>query len=61
MKDKTERRPLEIVFRDGKLTAVILDIDLYRKMLERLEDLGGLEELEKMIKKALEFREYDIS
>ena len=33
---KVERRPVEIVLRDGRPAAVILDIDEYEEMLERL-------------------------
>jgi hypothetical protein len=49
----------EIVLRDGKPTAVILDIDVYREMLERLEDVEDLMELEEMKKKPLKFRKLD--
>jgi len=42
MKAKTEKRPPELVFRDGKPTAVILDVE-------------DLMELEKMRKKPLKF------
>ena len=55
MKSKAERRPTEIVLRDGKPAAVILDIDEYREMLERLEDLEDLRELEEMREKSLKF------
>jgi PHD/YefM family antitoxin component YafN of YafNO toxin-antitoxin module len=54
-KTKTERRSPEIVLRDGRPAAVILDIDQYQDMLERLEDLSDLEMLREMRKKPLEF------
>ncbi len=50
------KRSLEIVLRDGRPTAVILDIGAYQKMLERLEDMEDLAMLEEMRKKPLEFR-----
>lgn len=53
---KTERRPPEIVLRDGRPAAVILDIDEYQDMLERLEDLDDLEMLKEMREKSLKFR-----
>jgi len=53
---KTERRPPEIVLRDGRPAAVILDIDEYQDMLERLEDLDDLEMLREMREKPLKFR-----
>jgi len=49
MKAKTEKRPPEIVLRDGK-PAVILDIDEYQEMLERLENLEDLKKLEDFLK-----------
>jgi hypothetical protein len=55
MKTKAERRPPEIVLRDGKPAAVILDIDEYQEMLERLEDLEDLKELKEMREKSLKF------
>lgn len=56
---KVEKRPVEIVLRDGKPAAVILDIDEYQEMLERLEDLEDLEMLEAMREKPLNFRSLD--
>jgi PHD/YefM family antitoxin component YafN of YafNO toxin-antitoxin module len=50
------RKQPEIVLRDGKPAAVILDIDLYREMLERLEDLEDLRLLEQMRSRPLTFR-----
>ncbi len=59
MKNKTKRKILEVVIREGKPTAVILDIKEYQDMLERLEDLEDLKTLEKMRKKPLKFRKLD--
>jgi PHD/YefM family antitoxin component YafN of YafNO toxin-antitoxin module len=56
MKGKAKRRTPEIVLKEGKPAAVILDIDEYRKMLERLEDLEDLNVLKEMRKKPLKFR-----
>ena len=56
MGGKTKKRVTEIILRDGKPTAVILDIDEYQEMLERLEDAEDLKMLEKMRKKPLKFR-----
>ena len=38
MKGKMKRKAPEIVLKEGKPSAVILDIDEYRQMLERLEE-----------------------
>ena len=53
---RPKRRSPEIVLRDGKPAAVILDIAEYRKMLERLEDVEVLKALSEMRKKPLKFR-----
>ncbi len=39
---KRKRKAPEIVMREGEPTAVILDIDEYQEMLERLEDMEDL-------------------
>lgn len=56
MKARTRRKRPEIVLRDGEPSAVILDIDDYRDMLERLEDAEDLKALEKMRRRPLQFR-----
>lgn len=56
MKAKTRKKVPEIILRKGKPTAVILDIDEYQEMLERLEDMDDLKLLEKIRKKPLNFR-----
>ena len=59
MKGKTKRKAPEIVFREGKPSAVILDIDEYREMLERLEDLEDLNMLKEMRKRPLKFKKLE--
>jgi prevent-host-death family protein len=56
MKSKVKKKTPEIVLKEGKPSAVILDIDEYRKMLERLEDLEDLNILKEMKKRPLKFR-----
>lgn len=56
MKGKTKKRAPEIILREGKPSAVILGIDEYQEMLERLENLEDLKLLEEMRKKPLKFR-----
>jgi len=53
-----QRNP-EIIVRDGKPVAVILDIDVYREMLEELEDIEDLKALEEMRSKPLKFRKLE--
>ena len=56
MRGKGKRKVPEIILSEGKPTAVILDIDEYQEMLERLEDVDDLKMLEEMRKKPLKFR-----
>jgi len=49
----------EIVVRDGKPVAVILGIDEYQEMLEKIEDLDALKALERLREEPLEFRRLD--
>jgi PHD/YefM family antitoxin component YafN of YafNO toxin-antitoxin module len=59
MTSKRKKKAPEIVFRGGKPSAVILDIDEYRELLERLEDVEDLKMLEDMRKKPLRFKSLD--
>jgi PHD/YefM family antitoxin component YafN of YafNO toxin-antitoxin module len=49
----------QIVLREGKPAAVILDIDVYQQVLERLDDLEDLRMLEELRSKPLHFRRLD--
>jgi PHD/YefM family antitoxin component YafN of YafNO toxin-antitoxin module len=49
----------EIVVRDGKPVAVILGIDEYQELLEKIEDLEGLKALERLRQEPLELRSLD--
>ena len=57
-KQRKKKSP-EIVLREGKPSAAILDIDEYQEMLEKLEDLEDLKMLEEMRKKPLKFKKLD--
>jgi PHD/YefM family antitoxin component YafN of YafNO toxin-antitoxin module len=59
MKTRKKRKDPEIVMRHGKPAAVILDIEEYRKLLERVEDAEDLKLLNAMKKKPLKFRKLD--
>jgi prevent-host-death family protein len=56
MKTRKKKTEPEIVMRGGKPTAVILDIEEYRSLLERLEDAEDLKLLDDMRKRPLKFR-----
>jgi len=56
---KVKKRSPEIVLRDGQPAAVILDIEEYQEMLERLEDVDDLEMLKEMRGKPPNFRKLE--
>jgi len=56
MEAKAKRKEPEIILRGGKPAAVILDIDDYQEILERLQDADDLERLTTMRKKPLKFK-----
>ncbi len=56
---KAKRKYPEIVLRQGKPAAVILDIKDYQEMLERLDDADDLKMLQEMRKKPLKFRKLE--
>ena len=49
----------DIILRDGKPTAVILDIAQYEEMLQRLEDVEDLKMLRAMRRRPLKFRKLE--
>jgi PHD/YefM family antitoxin component YafN of YafNO toxin-antitoxin module len=53
---RAKKKEPEIIFRGGKPAAVIIDIDEYQEMLERLEDAEDLKILAEMRQKPLKFR-----
>jgi PHD/YefM family antitoxin component YafN of YafNO toxin-antitoxin module len=59
MRRSTEKKAPDIIFREGKPVAVILDIDEYQELLEQLEDKHDLKMLEEMRKKPLTFRKLE--
>jgi prevent-host-death family protein len=56
MNRRAKKKEPEIIFRGGKPAAVIIDIDEYQEMLERLEDAEDLKILAEMRQKPLKFR-----
>ena len=56
---KTKKKSPEIIVRNGKPSAVILEIDEYQEMLERLEDADDLRDLAEMRKRTLKFKKLD--
>lgn len=57
-RQSTPRKP-EVVLRDGKPAAVILDIEEYREMLEELEQVEDLKALKALRRKPLRLRTLD--
>jgi len=56
---KLRRSEPQIVVKDGKPAAVILPLEQYRKMLERLDDADDLKALNLLKQKPLRFRTLD--
>jgi len=59
MTTKGKRKSPEVIFREGKPRAVILDIKEYQEMLKRLEDLEDLKMLERIRQEPLSFTKLD--
>jgi PHD/YefM family antitoxin component YafN of YafNO toxin-antitoxin module len=59
MRTKVKKKNPEIILRDGKPAAIILDIGEYQELLERLEDAEDLEILQRMRKRSLKFRKLE--
>jgi PHD/YefM family antitoxin component YafN of YafNO toxin-antitoxin module len=59
MNTRTKKKEPEIIFRGGKPAAVIIDIDEYQEMLERLEDAEDLKILTEMRQKSLKFKKLE--
>ncbi len=59
MHQKAKKKTLQIIYENGKPSSVILGIDDYIEMLERLEDMEDIKMLEEMRKKPLKFRRLD--
>jgi len=55
---KTTKRP-EIIYRDNKPVSVIIDLEDYQQMLERLEDIEDLRFINSVKTKSLKFRKLD--
>lgn len=49
----------QVIMKNGKPNAVIIDIRDYQKMLERLEDKEDLVDLARLRKGSLHFRKFD--
>ncbi len=56
MSVKLKNKKPEVIIRNGKPAAVILDIESYKEILERLEDVEDLKMLEKMRAGQLKFK-----
>ena len=56
---KTKGKSPEIIVRNGKPAAVILEMDEYQEMLERLDDVDDLRALAELRKKPLKFRKLE--
>lgn len=53
---KAKRKKPQVILKNGKPNAVILDIRDYQEMLERLEDSHDLKQLQRMRSRPMKFR-----
>ena len=51
-----QKKNREIIYRNNKPVSVIIDIDEYEKLLERLEDIDDVEFIKNIKVESLEFR-----
>jgi PHD/YefM family antitoxin component YafN of YafNO toxin-antitoxin module len=56
VKTKQVKKEREVIYRNGKPAAVIVDIEEYREMLERIEDAEDIKALAKIRTKPLKLR-----
>jgi len=49
----------QYIFKQGKPTAVILNIRDYEELLEKIEDIQDLKELKRLKKRKLKFRPFE--
>ena len=49
----------EVIYRNDKPVSVIIDLEEYKKMLERLEDIEDIKYINKIKNKLLKFRKLD--
>jgi PHD/YefM family antitoxin component YafN of YafNO toxin-antitoxin module len=54
-----QKKSREIIYRNNKPVSVIIDIDEYEKLLERLEDIEDVEFIKNIKVESLEFRNFD--
>ena len=59
MRRSARRKPLRIVMENGEPSAVILAIDDYKALLERVEDAEDLKLLKQMRRRPLAFRKIE--
>lgn len=56
---RARKRPLRLIVEDGEPSAVVVPIDEYQEMIERLEDAEDVAELARLRKEPLTFRTLD--
>lgn len=54
-----KKHETELVYLKGKPSAVILDINVYREMLEQLEEIEDIKALDKIREQGTSFRSFE--
>ena len=57
--NKRSAKSPEVIYRNDKPVSVIIDLEEYKKMLERLEDIEDIKYINKIKNKLLKFRKLD--
>ena len=57
--NKLSAKSPEVIYRNDKPVSVIIDLEEYKKMLERLEDIEDIKYINKIKNKLLKFRKLD--
>ncbi len=57
--NKRSAKSPEVIYRNDKPVSVIIDLEEYKKILERLEDIEDLRFINKIKNKLLKFRKLD--
>jgi len=57
--NKRSAKSPEVIYRNDKPVSVIIDLEEYKKILERLEDIEDLRFINKIKNKPLKFRKLD--
>lgn len=59
MDAETQKKIPDVIYHQGKVKAVILDIEDYEEILEKLEDIEDLQYIQELRQKKTSYRDLD--